>query len=123
MTEDIAQDAFLWVRAASDQYKPKARFKTYLFTIIQNLCIDHIWKEQRLEHDCVPDPLFPDYPHEKLIDRIEVEKRLALLPDLQRKVFELFYLKEKSYKEIALILNITEKAVGNILYEWIKKIQ
>ncbi len=120
--EDIAQEAFLRAYTAQDRYQPTARFKTYLFQIIRNLCIDHFRKEQRLVQDVGMASLLPVVSHEKTIDRIEVEQRLSRLPEQPRKVFELFYREDRSYKEIARILNISEKTVGNILYYWGKKI-
>jgi len=120
--EDIAQEAFLRIYITQDRYQPTARFKTYLFKIIRNLCIDHFRKESRWVQDVRIAPLLSDEPHKETIDRIEVEKRLSRLPEQPRKVFELFYLEDRSYKEIAWILNISEKTVGNILYYWGKKI-
>lgn len=122
VAEDIAQEAFLRIYTAQDPYQPLAEFKTYLFQIIRNLCIDRFRKEQRLVQNVGMASLLPDLSHEKTIDRIEVEQRLARLPRHVRKIFILFYLENRPYKEIAQVLNIPEKTVGNILYYWGKKI-
>lgn len=122
VAEDITQESFLRIYSSRSRHLLTARFKTFLFQIIKNQCIDHFRKEHRLVRDEGMASLLPDVSHEKTIDRIEVEQRLARLPRHVRKIFILFYLEDRSYKEIAQVLNIPEKTVGNILYYWGKKI-
>lgn len=38
--EDIGQEAFLRIYKASKHYKPKAKFTTWMYRIVVNLCID-----------------------------------------------------------------------------------
>ena len=38
--EDVVQDAFLKVLAAAPRYRPTAKFRTYLFSVIWHLCVD-----------------------------------------------------------------------------------
>ncbi|MGC9329843.1 MAG: RNA polymerase sigma factor [Candidatus Hinthialibacter sp.] len=116
--EDIAQEAFLRIYNARTRYQPMAKFKTYLFQIIRNLCIDFIRQQHPIEQGDASDLLVPDSANKISIDRIEIEQRLARLPKKVRNIFILYYLEDKSYKEIALLLNISEKSVGNILYKW-----
>ena len=40
IAEDIGQETFLRVWKASQNYKPKAKFTTWLYSIAINLCID-----------------------------------------------------------------------------------
>ena len=42
--EDIAQEAFAAVYVNRDKYNPKMSFKTWLFSIIHNKCVDYIRK-------------------------------------------------------------------------------
>ncbi|MCK5171976.1 MAG: RNA polymerase sigma factor, partial [Planctomycetes bacterium] len=40
LAEDVSQEAFIRVYKAAGKYKPEAEFKTWLFRIVVNLCID-----------------------------------------------------------------------------------
>jgi RNA polymerase sigma-70 factor (ECF subfamily) len=42
MPEDISQEVFLRVFKAAKNYKPKAKFKTWLFKIAVNYCLNEI---------------------------------------------------------------------------------
>ncbi|MBN2328490.1 MAG: RNA polymerase sigma factor [Candidatus Omnitrophica bacterium] len=120
--EDIAQEAFLRIYIARFEYQPTAQFKTYLYQIIRNLCVDFFRNERLKEQLDAADLPLSDGSHKNSIDRIEAEENLARLPNHVRNIFILYYLENRSYKEIARILNIPENAVGNILYYWRKKI-
>lgn len=48
MAEDMVQESFAQIYVYRDRYKSKYSFKTYLFTIIRNKCIDYIRKQGRL---------------------------------------------------------------------------
>ena len=52
IAEDIAQEVFIRVYRKKDMYTPKARFKTWLYTIARNLSINELRKrklEQKLK--------------------------------------------------------------------------
>jgi RNA polymerase sigma-70 factor (ECF subfamily) len=44
--EDITQEAFIRVFRAADTYTPEAKFTTWLYTIVKNLCFNAIRKRQ-----------------------------------------------------------------------------
>lgn len=45
--EDVAQEAFLRVLGARQTYRPTARFRTWVYTIVRNLCYDELRKHRR----------------------------------------------------------------------------
>src|SRR5216117_2121077 len=45
--EDLAQEVFLRVYRARQKYRPKAKFSTWLFTIANNLALNHLRARQR----------------------------------------------------------------------------
>jgi RNA polymerase sigma-70 factor, ECF subfamily len=48
LAEDLAQEAFLRVYRARERYEPRARFSTWLFRIVANLCLNEIrWQKNR----------------------------------------------------------------------------
>src|SRR5947209_20141772 len=45
--EDLAQEVFLRVYRARQKYRPKAKFSTWLFTIANNLALNHLRSRSR----------------------------------------------------------------------------
>ena len=45
--EDITQEAFLRAFKAKDSYRPIAKFSTWIYTIVTNLCYDELRKHRR----------------------------------------------------------------------------
>jgi RNA polymerase sigma-70 factor (ECF subfamily) len=117
--EDLAQEAFLRILSASGRYKPSARFTTYLYRVVANLCLDHRRKRR---------PSLPgDLPHAQSTagapdERLRAEERdraieaaLDLLPDRQRMAAVLRYYEGLSLDEIAEAMDATYKAVERLL--------
>jgi RNA polymerase sigma-70 factor (ECF subfamily) len=132
---DIIQEVFTKVYFNINSFNPsKALFKTWLYTIAINLCKDYK-KKKRLQK-AIPFMINDSekeegFSMEKLIvsDDISTEnelinsqesKKLVVeinkLPDKIRIPLILFYLEEKSYKEVAEILKISTKAVEMKVY-------
>jgi len=51
VAEDIAQETFLRVHRAAKSYQPTARFTTWLYRIVINLCLD---EQRKRAKACVP---------------------------------------------------------------------
>ena len=43
LAEDISQEAFLRVYHSAKRYRPKAKFTTWLYRIVVNLCLDGLF--------------------------------------------------------------------------------
>src|SRR5437867_13346628 len=52
--EELAQDAFLQIYRARARYEPKARFTTYLYRVVTNLCLNEL---RRFEYQGKTEPL------------------------------------------------------------------
>jgi RNA polymerase sigma-70 factor, ECF subfamily len=131
--EDLVQDAFLRLLAAGPRYRPTASFRTYFSRIISRLCLDHIQKKRPVSADHLlefedPSPL-PDRVMVSEEQAMAVRRGMAMLPSNQRLAIILRYYEDYSYREIAVALGTTDKAVerllargrealGNILKEW-----
>ncbi len=116
---DIVQESFLKVLAAAPRYRPNAAFTTYLFRVIANLCTDNR-RKRRPE----PEEEIQDRPSERPspLDSLLRDERLACvlaalrsLPPRQRLAVILKYNEETSYKEIAGVLETSEKGVERLL--------
>ncbi len=129
MVEDIAQEAFLRVFRNAKKYEPRAKFTTWLYRIVANLCfnvsrankygkpisLDAV-KEDNASRD-VPDTSQPDpktqLGHAELGDRIA--RAISELPAQQRMAIILHQYEQNSYADIAETMNTTPAAVKSLL--------
>ena len=118
--EDIAQEAMvrLW-RRAGDFDARRARFTTWLYRIVVNLCID---MDRRPKPVPLPEQLDPPDPAPLAEETVELEERSAALagaidslPARQRAALTLVYEEGMSGAEAAQALGITAKAVERLL--------
>ncbi|MCC6575256.1 MAG: RNA polymerase sigma factor [Planctomycetes bacterium] len=126
--EDLVQEAFLRVYRAAATYQPAAKFSTWLFTVVTNLCLnfkrDQARSKLRLlessdEGENTLEQIAEAPPEDS--DGDEREKRARLvreamqsLPETQRMALILSRYEEKSYEEIAKIMDITVAAVKSL---------
>lgn len=116
---DIAQEAFLHILRTCGTYSPRAAFRTYLFRVVSNLCIDH---RRKLRPVGVADlPEVPSDAPGPLGDLAAAEREaavrraLSMLPERQRMAVILKYFEGLGYREMALALETSEKAVERLL--------
>jgi len=94
VAEDVFQEAWSRIIRARDQYRPTARFSTYLFRIAHNCFIDHVRRNRRHagaeELDAEKMPATDDEP-DRVTERLLARERLGValmnLPPEQRDVF------------------------------------
>lgn len=91
-------------------YNPKYAFSTWLYSIVQHLCIDHYRKNKlsyvALEDACEATEINPE---EGLImeqQRLALEDMIARLKPEYAQVIRLRYVESYTYEEIANVLNI-----------------
>jgi RNA polymerase sigma-70 factor (ECF subfamily) len=131
--EDVAQDVFLRVWRAAEDYTPKAKFTTWVYRIAVNLCLDTLksaHQKQSFVHPHVnsdhPDEneelLFRHgsalSPEELLIDAEESRRIFAALqglPNNQRLAVVLKKFDGLAYDEISRILGCSKSAVESLL--------
>jgi RNA polymerase sigma-70 factor (ECF subfamily) len=130
--EDISQEAFVRVYQARKRYKPTAKFSTWLYRIVSNLCLSTMRKEQlrkaysldssletqegELRTDRSSDEADP--PGSRL-DREELARvvRAAVesLPDSQRMAVILSRYGGLGYEEISRSMSLSTMAVKSLL--------
>lgn len=125
---DVTQETFVRVYLNRAQYKPTGAFRSWLYRIAANLCVDHIRKARRSptanvapvndseRGDTALDRLeapgvAPDEASARAADITELKAEIALLPPALREPLVLFALEERSQQECAEILGISAKAV------------
>jgi len=117
--KDLAQEVAIKVFLRINSYQKKARFSTWLYSIIHNTCIDYIRRSKHSLKEVITDKM-KDEVAELVYDTDEVEEKLSalviekLLDHLsqEEKVLLLLKYKEKqSIKDIMHSMNLTESAV------------
>jgi RNA polymerase sigma-70 factor (ECF subfamily) len=85
-----------------------------VYSIARNTCLNHAGREAARKED-----LFIDHATANSTasdDRRLVQQLLAALPDGYRRVLELYYLEERSYEEVAAILDMPVGTVKTHLH-------
>ncbi len=124
--EDIAQEVFLRVFKAAKTYKPQAKFRTWLFTIATNLCLNEIRGSKSSpkfvdlsdlhEYPAVVSAAFsPQQAAENVEREMAVRKAIGNLPENQRIAILLRQYHEFSYAEIGKIMGLTVPAVESLI--------
>ncbi len=121
--EDAAQEVFLRLYRARAQYEPRTRFRTYLYRIATNTCLNHLRKREWQVRDDTdaPDGAVDErvaHPEAALAGaelRALVEKALDELPEAQRTALMLLRFEDLSYEEIAQVTDATVPAVKSLL--------
>jgi RNA polymerase sigma-70 factor (ECF subfamily) len=118
--EDLVQTAFLRVWRGARRWEPQARFSTWLYRVLHNLCMDQF----RARRSSAGEPLDVDMAdeapgsEERLsgLQRAErVRAALAALPPRQRAALVLCYYEELSQAEAAGLLGVSEGALESLL--------
>src|SRR5512132_1819053 len=114
LAEDVTQDIFVKLWRALPLYGGRAALSTWLYTIARNTCLSAV-RAQSLR---ATDPLV-DCAAEAAPDTAaggSLERCLAALPAMQRDVITLFYLEERSVKDVAGLLDLPEGTVKSHLH-------
>jgi RNA polymerase sigma-70 factor, ECF subfamily len=117
--EDVAQESFLNILKTAPRYRPTAAFRTFIYRILANLCIDRARKKHPAYTDDLSDVsgLSPS-PMNGLIQKerqAQIRKALDSLPANQKAAMILRHYEGLSYAEIAHILGVTPKAVERLI--------
>lgn len=129
--EDLTQEVFLKVYNYAAQYRPRAKFQTWLLTMVRNAALNAIRDQRKnafsLDEDRETEEgtmghqaAHPDQinAREELIGRERakaVQDAIAALPENQRWAVLLKRYENMSYEEIAQTMNCSEKAVKSLL--------
>jgi len=111
--EDATAETFLRVLRRSRDLKADGAFRTWLFRIARNLCIDKMRQHKLLE---LPSDAHYTGTEERATLRVTVQQALNELPVEYRDPLVLCDLEEVSAKEAAEILEISVPALKSRLY-------
>lgn len=129
--EDLTQEVLLRLFRSRHTYQPRARFSTWVFHITQNVARNALRFRQR--HPCLRLPITANEEHwpnglrsgaadapSGPLERAElasvVRAAVASLGERQRAALELHQFHDRTYAEVAALLDITPKAAKSLLY-------
>jgi RNA polymerase sigma-70 factor (ECF subfamily) len=116
LAEDVAQEAFIRAYAKLDHYDVRYAFSTWLYKIADNLAFRHLKQAKNVPLDTVAEVLSDDRPTpaeqmDRTFTRETVRRALDRLPLGYRQVVVLYYWDNRSYEDIAAIM---ERPIGTI---------
>ena len=119
--EDIVQEAFmkLWEKRLNWNPNKEAKFTTWFYKVVLNLCIDHNRKKK-------PEPLSEEMPlidkqqgHEALIQekqkQVMLERFIQELPERQRLALNLCFYEGISNQEASEMIGVNLKALQSLI--------
>jgi RNA polymerase sigma-70 factor (ECF subfamily) len=118
VAEEILQDAFLRVWVNAPRWRPQAAFRTFLYRVVVNLCLNEKRRPQALPLEAAGDPADADDPGAAL-EQCERDRRLAAavdaLPPRQRAAIVLTYQEGLGNAEVAAVLDTSVSGVETLL--------
>lgn len=122
--EDAVQDTFLKIQRGISSFRGQSSFVTWAFRILVNTCHDlqrrRMRRKEQAQDGDSPEGVRPPEPrapgsHPSL--RMALERALAQLTQHQREVFLLYEVEGFRHAEIASLLEISETASKNTLFQ------
>ncbi len=127
--EDVAQQVFIRVWKSAPRYRPTAKFTTWLLTITRNLVFNEARRRKRHpaealdihegEELLVPPDNAERAPNAALLEaelQKAIDNAIRALPEKQRLAVVLCRYEDKSYEEIAQVLDLSVPAVKSVLF-------
>ena len=121
--EDVVQETLIRVWNKRDEWTQFGSVEAYCLTVARNLAIDRSERKDARTVELTSDA---SGPYERLVNK----ERMALihrlineLPEKQRLIMQLRDMEGKSYKEIAVVLSLTEEQVKVNLFRARQKVK
>ena len=111
--EDVLHDGFIRIFQSIGQfsYQGEGSLRAWLSRVMVNEALGYLRKKNlQIQQEVLMDDIMNEIPRSVLM------KMIAELPDGYRTVFNLYVFEEKSHKEIAALLGITEHTSSSQFY-------
>jgi len=137
---DLYQEAFLKVYRSIRHFRQEAKFSTWLYRVVMNVCLDYLRQQKTRKEVPAPQPdegepefmqTVPDErptlnperaTHSKEINR-RIQGALEVLNPRERMVFELKHYQGLKLRAIGVICNTSEQTVKNCLFRATQKLR
>lgn len=125
--EDLLQEAFIKVYEQLGKYDQKGSFKSWLYRVAINHCLDQLRKKS-FQTEEIDDTKLRNHETPEVVllqneKSREIEKMVSILPEDERMILMLRYANELSYDEISEVLSVTITDVRNKLHRAKKKLR
>jgi RNA polymerase sigma-70 factor, ECF subfamily len=121
IAHDLTQEASIKAYLQLNRYNEDYRFSTWLYKIATNLCLDFLKKRRHISLEDIPEPLSTMLsPQEQAIKNesaLQLHQAVRKLSLKYQTVISLYYWQERTYEEIANIMNVP---LGTVRI-WIKR--
>jgi RNA polymerase sigma-70 factor (ECF subfamily) len=125
--EELAQEIFIKLYRNAKSYRPSAKFKTFLFRVATNHCLNEVRRgEYRVPHATESDgPTLEGLAEEnagpeKALQGKELEDAVSValsqLSERERAAFAMCRFEGMPYREIAIALSASEAAVKSLIH-------
>jgi RNA polymerase sigma-70 factor, ECF subfamily len=112
LAEDIAQDVFVRIWNALPGYRGQSSLSTWIYAITRNTCLTALRKVNAKKEISMEEPGVARAAEETGLPgersaraEIDVLGLLAALPEKHREVVRMYYMEDKSYEEVARLLD------------------
>lgn len=125
VAQDLTQDTFVKAIRALSDFHGQASFSTWLYQIAMRRCLDYRRQMNRypqwvpLEVEQIVGDEASDHPADKLVRQEEKEQLHRWVESLEmpyRRVIQMYYFEEQSYRQIAQSTGMSEKTIESQLY-------
>ncbi len=127
---DVAQQLFIRIWKSAPRYEPTAKFTTWMYTIMRNLCFNELRKRVRRKEVSLDEPVFDDQPRQfadmlapgadVISQQEELEQALdaaiAALPEKQRLAVVMRRYEDTPYEDLCEVLGMSLPAVKSMLF-------
>jgi len=140
LASDLTQDVFVKLFKSADLYQPTAKFRSWLFRMAQNICIDYHRKHQKasilsldskseaseeltLQDQIEDESANPERETEFVELQSVIERALDSLSEEQRTAFVLCQYQGMSYSEIASVQKVPVGTVKSRIHQALIKVR
>ena len=137
---DLYQEAFLKVYRSIRHFRQEAKFSTWLYRVVMNVCLDHLRRQKTRKEVTAPqvedgEPEFfqtvpddrPTLDPERATHSKEIGRRIQVALDRlnprERMVFELKHYQGLKLRAIGQICNTSEQTAKNCLFRATQKLR
>ena len=127
---DILQNAFIRVYRSIDKFEGKSSLLTWIYRIAYNESLRFLEREKKRRHQSMEEVSthqIGKLMESEYFDGDELHKRLLqIVEDLtekQRRVFQMKYFDDLSFREISEILHVSESTLKSSYYAAVKTIE
>ena len=134
LAEDVLQSCFVQIWEKPSAWVPRAQFRTWLYRVLHNRCLDHFRRHQRQSNldphvldatEAIDDTLDDAQQaavglvqpgiEQGVMQRVDVQTALQSLPERQRAAIVLVYFEDLSQIEVAGIMGVSVGALESLL--------